>query len=517
MLVEQLSTAYKCHSAIGNSIDLKEMISEVLRAFVSESYAIYGEFYLIKGDDSLEKITSIGKLKDFDASDYTNYVEKINYVETKTTNVIKMFLDHGILFLASKNKSADCSFFYSMFESLMPKLNLSIEACINYDKLLVSYDLVKKQKLELQKANKTKDEFLANMSHELKTPLNSILLISTIMSKNKEKKYDEKTIKNMNIIKKCSIELMELINDILDISQIEAGKISIHNEPMNLNTIANDLYDSMEEICLNKGIKLIKNIKGNDFSINSDIKRINQITKNLISNAIKFTSKGSVTISLEEFEDKFNLSIIDTGIGMEADNLEQIFDRFKQADGTTTRKYGGTGLGLSISKELSNLIGGNIFVKSKKGEGSTFIFEIPKKPKDVKLKSSTESLIIDIQDELKTQTPKEIFLLHSDAIEQFKLAVQLKKLNYEVISVINHDNYIKDLEKLNSEDFIAILDERLVYFDEILKKIKDYNNKNTIIITKEKEKCNYDGDYYFYFKDNNNELMSKIELLKEGK
>ncbi|GGD45946.1 hypothetical protein GCM10012288_20290 [Malaciobacter pacificus] len=499
MLVEQLSTAYKCHSSIGNSINLKEMITEVIKTFISESYAIYGEFYQ-KEEESLKKIVSFGKLSNFDIKNYDSYTKPMSLITEEKINIIKMNLDQGIIFLVSKNKNADCSFFYSMFESLIPRLNLSISSCINYEKLLVSYDLVKKQKIELQKANKTKDEFLANMSHELKTPLNSILLLSTLMSKNKDDKYDEKTLKNMDIIKKCSLELMDLINDILDISQLEAGKVSIHNESIDLKVIIEDIYASMKEMTLNKNIDLIMDFKGNHFTMISDKRRIRQIIKNLVSNAIKFTSEGYVKITLTELFDRYQIDIEDTGIGLDNDKLEQIFDRFKQADGSTTRKYGGTGLGLSISKELAILLNGDILVKSQKNKGSIFTFEITKQKEDNVIKSfiKNDDKLNGENNNIKTN----IIVYLKDTIEQFKLTIKLKKCDYHTFAALNEESFITYLEKLKDEKAVILIDERVKDFENIIKLINDLNYKKIITVTN-----NIELD---------ESLLNKIEKLIKG-
>ena len=220
LLIEQLSIAYRCHCSIGNSVNLKEMIHEVLKTFVSESYAFYGHFCLLTEDMTFENFDSFGKIIDFDYKKYDDYKDQLSIINDEDLIILKINLDNGILFLASKNVDVDCSFFLLMFESLISKLNLSVNACLNYNKLEKVNHLLKKQKKELIKANKIKDDFLANMSHELKTPLNSISIISKVMANNKDNKLDDLSLKNIKIINKCSEDLTEIINDILDISKI---------------------------------------------------------------------------------------------------------------------------------------------------------------------------------------------------------------------------------------------------------------------------------------------------------
>lgn len=477
MLVEKLALAYKCHNSIGNSIDLKEMIHEVLETFVSESYAIYSEFLLISENNQFEKIDSFGKVTFFDSKKYIDYNEASNLIVDEKNNfrILKLNLENGIIFLVSKLLlDVDCSFFISMFESLIPKLNLSINACLNFQKLEQTNELLKKQKDELIKANKTKDDFLANMSHELKTPLNSITVISSIMVKNKDNKLDESQIKNMKIIKKCSEDLLILINDILDISKIEAGFLQIFKEDLNLKNLLSDLYDSFEEVALNKNIELRKEFIGSNFYLYSDEKRISQIVKNFLTNAIKFTNKGSVTIKLEEFNRYFEIDIIDSGIGIPAENLGNIFDRFKQVDDSRTRKYGGTGLGLAISKELSIMLHCDLKVQSIIGVGSTFSLLIPK-DFDEELNQNQQLITKFDKNRLKQESSleKEIFILYSNNIEQFKITIDLKKYGFKIHPFFDIDEFYLKIQNSDSEKLVLIIDKKIAKFELIVEKCKE--------------------------------------------
>lgn len=511
MLVEQLSTAFKCHSSIGNSLDLKEMMDEVLKAFVTESYAIYAQFDFKVGYE-FKKISSFGKCIGFDSNQYYNHNKTMNLIGEDDRKILKIVLNEGNIYLVTKTLNADCGFFFSMFESLVPKLNISIESCVNYKKLVESHKVLNEQKLQLIEANKVKDEFLANMSHELKTPLNSIFLISTIMSKNKDEKYDEKTVKNMEVIKKSANDLLELINDILDISQIDAGKIKMNFNSLNIKDLILELYDSFEPVTLNKGIAFTKNIVGESFEINSDGKRVKQIIKNLLSNAIKFTQNGSVSLDLIENANSYEISIKDTGIGIEKDKLEHIFDRFKQEDGTTTRKFGGTGLGLTISKELACLLGGQIKVKSEKNIGSTFTFIIPK-----------EGACLEINSDLKEKTPlvptkkletTNLVLNHSDSIVQFKLAIKFKKLGFDVNSIINLENIKTAIDGIQKGNIVLVLDESSSNFEEIYDDIKIYKD-NLVLITPKVSQCVYAAKCYVDKDFNEDELISQIQDLTQ--
>lgn len=233
---------------------------------------------------------------------------------------------------------------------------------------------------ELALSTKYKSEFLANMSHELRTPLNSILLLSRLMSENNEKNLTPEQIEYARVIQASGTSLLGLIDEILDLSKIESGKMTIEFRPVMVEAIVDDLRSLFAPMAREKKLTFDINV-GSDVPgyVETDQIRIEQILKNLISNALKFTEQGSVSlhISKSDRQDHISFSVVDTGVGIAADKLDLIFEAFQQADGTTRRKYGGTGLGLSISRELSRLLGGSISVTSEPGKGSAFTLTIP--------------------------------------------------------------------------------------------------------------------------------------------
>ena len=239
-------------------------------------------------------------------------------------------------------------------------------------------DIEQKTK-QLEISSKYKSEFLANMSHELRTPLNSLLILSKDLSENNNKNLDNIQIESAEIIYKSGLDLLVLINEVLDLSKIEAGKMSINIERVSLKNFADELIRDFKHNAEQKGLKLnVKLDKELPVSIRTDSQRLNQILKNLLSNAIKFTEKGSVSLSIDRYkEGKVIISVTDTGIGIQEDKQSAIFEAFQQADGGTSRKYGGTGLGLSISRELAKLLSAEIKLSSKINEGSTFSLIIP--------------------------------------------------------------------------------------------------------------------------------------------
>lgn len=240
------------------------------------------------------------------------------------------------------------------------------------------YDIEQKTK-QLEISSKYKSEFLANMSHELRTPLNSLLILSKDLSENRNKNLDEDQVESAEIIYKSGHDLLVLINEVLDLSKIEAGKMSVNIERVSLRNITDELLRNFKHQAEQKGLKLTSKLNTElPESIRTDSQRLNQILKNLLSNAIKFTEKGSVNISIDRYtESTVIISVTDTGIGIQEDKQVAIFEAFQQADGGTSRKYGGTGLGLSISRELAKLLGAEIKLCSKLNEGSTFSIIIP--------------------------------------------------------------------------------------------------------------------------------------------
>jgi HAMP domain-containing protein/signal transduction histidine kinase/CheY-like chemotaxis protein len=245
---------------------------------------------------------------------------------------------------------------------------------------------------QLALTSKYKSEFLANMSHELRTPLNSLLILSKLLSENAEGNLTTKQVDFARTVYSAGAELLALINDILDLSKIESGTMSVDLGEVLLTDLKDDLERTFKQVAEDKGLDLKISIeKSAGQSMFTDSKRLQQVLRNFLSNAIKFTDGGSVHLrifqtnvgwtpgitTLDTAERVLAFAISDTGIGIEPEKQKIIFEAFQQADGTTSRKYGGTGLGLAISREISNLLGGEIQVDSQIGQGSTFTFYIP--------------------------------------------------------------------------------------------------------------------------------------------
>lgn len=350
-----------------------------------------------------------------------------------------------------------------------------------------------RQKEELIEANKAKDNFLANMSHELKTPLNSINVISSIMMKNKKNSLNNEEVKNLNIINNCGNDLLFLINDVLDISKLEAGEITLDYKTFNLYKMISTIKDMFEPQIKDKKLKFIFEYDEKVQDIYSDKERIKQIVKNLLSNSLKFVQEGSIRFRINDLGENFKITVKDDGIGIEKEKLKHIFDRFKQADSSTTRKYGGTGLGLAISKELTTLLDGNLEVNSKENFGTTFILTLPKNSdkidsvdiiEDKKIEARSFNNEKKIQSNImEKQIIKDtILILNNDPISFMSLVIELK--NDYIIEQI--DSFALLSKKIKENQYINIIvDITKINKNDLQKVLSD--TKNTLILIGEKK------------------------------
>jgi CheY-like chemotaxis protein/signal transduction histidine kinase/HAMP domain-containing protein len=245
---------------------------------------------------------------------------------------------------------------------------------------------------QLAISSRYKSEFLANMSHELRTPLNSLLILARLLADNKDGNLSEKQVEFARTILASGTDLLTLINDVLDLSKVEAGKMEINPGELAIDDVKGFVERTFKPLAEQQGLALDFHIRPNaPASIVTDPQRLEQVLKNLIGNALKFTSEGGVSVSayraetgrryshpaLLEADSVVAFAVTDTGIGIQPDKQRLIFEAFQQADGTTNRQYGGTGLGLSISREIARLLGGEIMVESEPGRGSTFTLFLP--------------------------------------------------------------------------------------------------------------------------------------------
>jgi signal transduction histidine kinase/CheY-like chemotaxis protein len=247
------------------------------------------------------------------------------------------------------------------------------------DDLERANEAVRLRARELEQASRYKSDFLANMSHELRTPLNSLLILAKLLADNDNGRLSDEQVRYAQTIQSSGVDLLTLINDILDLSKIEAGHMEIKPEPVAIARMTRDLSNLFRPVAEKKNLEFRVEVDpGCPGHLETDGQRLEQILRNLLSNAFKFTEQGKVELLVRRASDgQIALSVTDTGIGISEDKQKAVFEPFQQADGTISRKYGGTGLGLSICRELVRLLGGTLVLRSAEGEGSTFTVLIP--------------------------------------------------------------------------------------------------------------------------------------------
>jgi signal transduction histidine kinase/CheY-like chemotaxis protein/CHASE3 domain sensor protein len=233
---------------------------------------------------------------------------------------------------------------------------------------------------ELQRSNEVKSQFLANMSHELRTPLNSSLILAKLLADNRDGNLTAEQVRFAHTIYTAGNDLLTLINDILDLSKIDAGMIDVRPEPISLARLADELSQTFQQVAAQKSLELAIRVDGSvPPTVETDPLRLSQILKNLLSNALKFTEHGGVSLDITAGAGAVRFAVRDTGIGIAASQHGLIFEAFRQADAGSTRRFGGTGLGLSISRDLARVLGGELGLDSAPGRGSTFTLTLPER------------------------------------------------------------------------------------------------------------------------------------------
>lgn len=307
------------------------------------------------------------------------------------------------------------------------------------------------QKNQLNEASKLKTSFLSNMSHELRTPLNSVIALSGVLNRRLSKLIPEEEHSYLEVIERNGKHLLSLINDILDISRIEAGREEIDNSNFDINTVINDVVNMIKPQALQKNIELKNITPDKKIIITNDVRKCQHILQNIIGNAIKFTEKGKIEVETLDEENQIQIIVTDTGIGISEENLKHIFSEFRQADGSTSRKYGGSGLGLAIAQKYAHLLGGSIEVKSKLGEGSIFIISLPKHLNTTNKEPIQEATPIEqparkssVQKEIKNKT---VLIVEDSEPAIIQIKDILERYNYTVLTAKDGADALEQINK----------------------------------------------------------------------
>ncbi|MCF6239769.1 MAG: ATP-binding protein [Bacteroidales bacterium] len=352
---------------------------------------------------------------------------------------------------------------------------------------------LKNAKEKAEESERLKSSFLANMSHEIRTPMNAILgFAQLLMQEGLSLKEMQKYI---DIITNSGNHLLKIINDIIDISKIDAKQLKINKSQFDLNKLLGELnifFNSLLKQQKKSNIQLIIKKTANPVYIFTDRTRLNQVFINLVGNAIKFTESGTVELSYTLKENKILFSVKDTGIGMTKEELNFVFDRFRQGDETNRRMYGGTGLGLSISKEFIELLGGSIFVESKKGKGSTFYFTIPYENRIQEKHIEPPKKVFQAKSILKNKT---VLIVEDDIYSQQILIEILKPFGINILTAYDSLEALQICKRTHQID-IVLMDLQLPKLDglEATKRIKKIRPDLVIIaqtanaMPKDKEK-----------------------------
>src|SRR5262249_38046030 len=242
------------------------------------------------------------------------------------------------------------------------------------------FEEIQDKNRQLQMASEHKSQFVASMSHELRTPLNAIIGLTEMMVTNAARFGTDKALEPLQRVHRAGTHLLGLINQVLDLSKIEAGKLELNPETVNLAPLIDDVIATARELAKQNGNRLLVEAQENLGTLSADPMRLRQILLNLLSNACKFTKQGEVKLKVSKIADGrhwIELAVSDTGIGMTAEQQAKLFAEFTQADSLTARKFGGTGLGLAISRKLARMMGGDVTVTSEPGKGSMFTVRLP--------------------------------------------------------------------------------------------------------------------------------------------
>ena len=374
-------------------------------------------------------------------------IEKRSKVTNRDTRKVK--LSDGVHYQIADTRLSNGGLI-SIFSDITELKEREEDLTLNNEKLLNARE-------EAHNANQAKSQFLANMSHELRTPLNAVIGLTEMLKEDAEDDENEDYLEPLDRIHNASKHLLALINDILDLSKIEAGKIELYEEEFSLARMVEDIIQTTQPLADKNSNRIEVQMDDDLDRIYADQTRVRQIILNLISNACKFTEKGEVRIEVQKIleveSDRIEISVNDTGIGMNEEQKQRLFQAFTQADSSTTRKYGGTGLGLTITRQLSRLMGGDVTVESELGKGTKFTASlhlrkgVKPNPEDASLKSKNSS-----EDSLnKDGSFRRILIIDDDPTVRELMRRQLERDGFEVHSASDGKDGINKARSLKPD------------------------------------------------------------------
>ena len=395
--------------------------------------------------------------KKFNFMRFENIDEKNKYFEnafknrksftgTRTINVPQFY--DGSFWNATYSRLDDNSTF-TIFTNITELKNKENE-------LRKTISALDEEKEKANEANKTKSQFLANMSHELRTPLNAIIGLTEMLKEDAEDDNLDDYLEPLDRVFNAGKHLLALINDVLDLSKIEAGRIELFNETFQLKSIIDEIVKTSQPLAEKNKNELIVNFQNSLNLVTADQTRVKQIVLNLISNACKFTENGKITLNISKKKKKSGdlilIAVKDTGIGMTKNQMDKLFNSFVQADSSTTRKYGGTGLGLTISKQLAMMMGGDVTVDSEINKGTiftaTFLADYLGASQDIKNKALKQNSLIENVVSIENQNAKTILIIDDDPTVSELIKRQLLRDSYNVVIANNGKEGIELARKI---------------------------------------------------------------------
>jgi GAF domain-containing protein/CheY-like chemotaxis protein/anti-sigma regulatory factor (Ser/Thr protein kinase) len=463
--VNQLTILTRIGRRLASTLDLDEILSSVIEESFNATDATQGGIFLYNEHEnalelhvmrgfSLEMETQyagyiihggeglVGRVMSTGESVLINDVsQELDYqmIDARTRSELIMPIRQGNLLLGVLNlESPQVNAFTESDQHLLEAMADQAAVAITNAR---AYEAERQAVERIREVDRLKTQFLANMSHELRTPLNSIIGFSRVMLRGIDGPLTDMQSTDLTSIYNSGQHLLGLINNMLDLSKIEAGKMELSIESVNLNDVAKTVMSTAIALVKDKAVKLEQDVPPDLPTVMADPTRVRQIILNLVSNAAKFTEKGIVRLRMVSTPKEVLISVTDSGIGIAADKLEHIFEEFTQVDASTTRKYGGTGLGLAISRSFVEMHKGRIWVESEVGVGSTFTFTLPREqaeaevslPTDLEARGAGKKLIMCIDDD-------------PGVITLYKR--YLEKQDYQVIGITDPTKAVEEARRL---------------------------------------------------------------------